>query len=407
MSTIKLYYQDQYIKNFNANIVDIKQKDGKYNIILDKTAFFPGGGGQGSDIGKIDGYNIEAVIEEKNEIVHILNEKPEKTEDLYCEIDWEKRYDGMQQHLAQHVLSGCFYSLFNANTAGIHLGNEISTVDIVGTINQQQIIEAERKANQIIFENHAVEFVTTTRKEAKLLGLRRDLATKDQTIRVVRIHDLDINACCGVHPSSTLELQLIRIKRAESHKGNTRIEFLAGNRAVCDYLERDRILDGVCNTLSAGDLEVEKSLTNLIQKNKEVNEENSKLKSSLAEYQIKELIERGNLVNGILIIQKIYSDVSMKFLTKIANKLVEEENRVVLFAIKDKDKASLLFSCSKNIKDINMNVLLKDAVSLIDGRGGGSNILAQGAGKNILNLENAIEYANRKLINNLEVTKMD
>jgi len=397
METVKLFYEDQYIKSFEASIVDIKEKEGKYYITLDKTAFFPGGGGQSSDLGTIDGLNVIDIIEEKNEIIHILNEKPKTIENVHCEIDWNRRFDGMQQHLGQHVLSGCFFNIFNANTAGIHLGKDISTVDIVGTISEEQIIEVERKANEIILENHKVEFVMTTRKEAKSLGLRRELATKDQGIRVVKIQDLDINACCGVHPNSTSELQLIRIKGMENHKGNTRIEFLAGNRAVLNYLDSDRILGKVCNTLSAGYEEVENSISNLLHNYKEVREENSKIRIKLAEFEVNELVQSGEIVNDVSIIKKIYSEENMKFLTKLANTIVEEDNRVLLFAIKDKDKANLLFSCSKNLKSLNMGTLLKDAISLIDGNGGGSNILAQGAGKNVSNLENAMDYALRRL----------
>ena len=397
METVKLFYENQYIKSFEASIVDIKEKEGKYHITLDKTAFFPGGGGQSSDTGTIECVKVIEVIEEKNQIIHILNEKPKTLENVHCEIDWERRFDGMQQHLGQHVLSGCFFNLFNVNTCGIHLGHGISTVDIVGIVSEEQIIEAEKKANEIILENHKVEFVITNRKEAKALGLRRDLATKDQSIRVVKIEDLDINACCGVHPSSTLELQLIRIKGSENHKGNTRIEFLAGNRAVIDYLDKDRILGKVCNTLSAGYDEVENSISNLLHNYKEVREENSKIKLKLADFEVKELVQNGDVINEVSIIKKIYSEENMKFLTKLSNSIVEEDNRVVLFAIKEKDKANLLFSCSKNLKNLNMSTLLKDAISLIDGNGGGSNILAQGAGKNISNLENAMDYALRRL----------
>ena len=397
METVKLFYEDQYIKSFEANIINVKEKEGKYYITLDKTAFFPGGGGQDSDLGTIDGLEVISVIEEKNEIIHMLKEKPKKLENVSCEIDWKRRYDGMQQHLGQHVLSGCFYNLFNANTAGIHLGKEISTVDIVGNISEEQIIAAERKANEIILENHKVEFMMTSRKEAKSMGLRRELATKDQSIRVVKIQDLDKNACCGVHPNSTLELQLIRIKSSENHKGNTRIEFLAGNRAVLDYLDKDRVLNKVCNTLSASYLEVEKSISNLLHNYKEAREENSKLKVNLADFEVKELVQGGELINNVSIIKKIYVNENIKFLTKLASRIVEDDNKVILFASKEKEKANLIFSCSKNLKNVNMGTLLKDAISLIDGNGGGSSILAQGAGKNISNLDNAMEYALRRL----------
>ena len=395
--TEKLFYENQYIKEFKATIVDIVEKDGEYITFLDKTAFFPGGGGQSSDLGTIDGVEIVKVIEAGDKIGHILKENLEVGREVTGVINWERRLDGMQQHLAQHVLSGCFFSMFNVNTAGIHLGHDVSTVDIIGNINEEMIKKVEIRANEVITENHKVNFIMTDRQQAKKMGLRRDLATDDNSIRVVQIEDLDINACCGVHPSSTLELQMIKIKSWMPHKGNTRIEFLAGRRAITYSLDRDNILSDVCKNLNTGAPEVIKRLNNLNSDYANALEDNKRLKNTLSKYEIEELVNKAEVTGSISIINKVYEKENMKFLTKLANSLCEEENRVVLFALKGEDKANLLFACSKNLKTLNMGELLKDAITLIDGRGGGSNLLAQGAGKNIGNLENAIDYAIRKV----------
>ena len=241
----------------------------------------------------------------------------------------------MQQHLGQHVLSGTFYLLFNINTCGIHLGEEISTVDLVGDVSYEQIRQAEQYANNIINEGHIVEFITTNRREAKSMGLRRDLATRDETIRIVKIHDLDINACCGVHPSNTRELQLIKIKKSEKHKGNTRIEFLAGNRAVNDYLKRDVILDSLINYLSSGDTEIINTVKNMNMEIKALKDENSKLKAILSEYEVKELLEDAIFEDEKYIISKIFEASDMRYITRLANMLTEEKNRIVLFANRD------------------------------------------------------------------------
>ena len=401
--TEKLFYKDQYIKEFTANIIEVKEQEEKILVLLDKTAFFPGGGGQGSDTGFIDGVKVIDMIEEGENIYHVVEEKPKNLENVICTIDWENRLDGMQQHLGQHVLSGCFFSIFNANTAGIHLGKDISYVDIVGFIELEQIISAQKAANKVIGENHKVTFLITNRKEAKAMGLRRELATSDETISVVKIEGLDINACCGVHPSTTLELQMIKIKGVEKHKGNTRVFFLAGNRAVEEFLNRDNILDELCKGLSTGADETVKSLASLKNSFNEVREENKKLKISLAEFETKDLVDKGEKIGEITLINKIYDGENMKFLNRLAEKLVLEDNVVILFATKDSEKANLLFSCSKNLKSVNMGNLLKDSISLIDGKGGGSPLLAQGGGKNISNLENAMEYASRRLKENLQV----
>lgn len=395
--TEKLFYKDQYIKEFEGKVLEVTERDGKFHVFLDKTAFFPGGGGQASDLGNLDGKEVIDVIEEGDKIAHILNEKIEEGKVVKGIIDWNRRHDGMQQHLAQHVLSGCFFSMFNANTAGIHLGHDVSTVDIIGNISEDMIKKAEKRANEVIKENHKVNFIMTDREKAQAMGLRRDLATDDNSIRVVQIEDLDINACCGVHPSNTLELQIIKIKGWVPHKGNTRIEFLAGDRAVSYALDRDNILSEICKKLNTADNEAINRINNLNNDYAEVLEEKKKLKNELSKYEVQNLINSAEKSNDFIIISKIYENEDMKYLNKLATSLTEENNRVVLFAVKGKDKANLLFAVSKNLKEKNMGALVKETLALIDGKGGGSPLIAQGGGKNVENLEKAMEYALEKV----------
>ena len=395
--TEKLFYKDQYIKEFEGKVLEVTERDGKFHVFLDKTAFFPGGGGQASDLGTLDGKEVIDVIEEGDKIAHILNEKIEEGKVVKGIIDWNRRHDGMQQHLAQHVLSGCFFSMFNANTAGIHLGHDVSTVDIIGNIREDMIKKAEKRANEVIKENHKVNFIMTDREKAQAMGLRRDLATDDNSIRVVQIEDLDINACCVVHPSNTLELQMIKIKGWVPHKGNTRIEFLAGDRAVSYALDRDNILSEICKKLNTADNEAINRINNLNNDYAEVLEEKKKLKNELSKYEVQNLINSAEKSNDFIIISKIYENEDMKYLNKLATSLTEENNRVVLFAVKGKDKANLLFAVSKNLKEKNMGALVKETLALIDGKGGGSPLIAQGGGKNVENLEKAMEYALEKV----------
>ncbi len=395
-STEKIYYENQYIKEFEAEIIEIRETENKVYVVLDKTAFFPGGGGQSCDEGYIDGIKVIKVIEE-DVILHEVEKDIQKLGKVKCRIDWDVRLDGMQQHLGQHVLSGCFFSLFNINTCGIHLGESISTVDLIGEVSKEQILEAEKEANKVIAKNLKVNFVITDRQKAKKMGLRRELQSSDKTIRVVEIENLDINACCGVHPSQTLELQMIKIKGFEKHKGNTRIYFLAGKRAVNDYLERDSVLENICNMLSSNDKEVINSLKNLENELKQLRDENNKIRAEIGAYEIKALEDKSEKINNKNVICNIYNAENMKYLTKIANTLTQKESVIVLFASKEKDRCNLLFSASKDIKNIKINALLKDALTLIDGKGGGSPYFAQGSGKNVLNLQNAIEYVKRRI----------
>ena len=219
----KIYYDDQHVREFTAEIVDIREKHGKFHVALDKTAFFPGGGGQQCDLGFVDTHNVVDVYEEDGIVYHVTEKKPIKIHRVKCSIDWHRRLDGMQQHLGQHVLSGCFFSLFNANTVSVHVGKDISTVDIQGYLNEETIRAAERKANEVIQDNITIEVLTPNKKELRKLDLRRDLPNTNNEIRVVKIGDLDINACCGVHPKSTLHLQMIKIIKRVKLKGATRI----------------------------------------------------------------------------------------------------------------------------------------------------------------------------------------
>lgn len=393
----KLYYVDGYIKEFKAEIEEVIEKDNKFYVLLDKSAFFPGGGGQPCDIGFIDNHKVIETIEENGRVYHITETKPIKIHRVNCSIDWNHRYDYMQQHLAQHTLSGCFFTLFNRNTCGIHLGKDISTIDIAGEVSEEEIRKAEEMANRIIFENREVKFLTPTKSELKKLKIRRALPNTKEEIRVVVIDDLDINACCGVHVKSTIELQAITLKKAEKHKGNTRIQYLAGGRAIKDYLSKDSFSRNICRNLSCSEEETLNSIENLNNKIKELSNDNKNIRIKLDEYKSKELIDNASKIGVISIVKEIFSGENVKNINKVVNKLTEEDNVITLFAILNEEKVNLIFGGSKNIKGLDMNSLLKDAISLIDGRGGGSKFLAQGGGKNNSNLDSVLDYAFMKL----------
>ncbi|GAB6169392.1 DHHA1 domain-containing protein [Clostridium carnis] len=395
----KLYYKDQYIKEFTAEVIDVKEKDERYHVVLDKTAFFPGGGGQFCDLGVIENIEVIDVYEENEVIYHVLERKLIKIHKVKCQIDWERRRDGMNQHFAQHVLSGCFYKLFNANTVSFHLGKDSSTVDIEGYLEEEKIREAEKMANEMIAKNLNVEFLIPSRKELKKLNLRRALPNTNEEIRVVKIDDLDINACCGVHPKSTLDLRMIKIKRWEKHKKATRIEFLAGDRAVSDSLRKDLFVSEICRYLSSNEEEAIKSIKNLTLELREAINEKNKIEEEIAAYEMKEMISSAEKIGNISIVKNIYNYENVKYIQKLANKIVDNENTIALIVTKNNDRANVIFSASNNIKNINMNELLKDAITLIDGKGGGSAISAQGAGKSNNNIEMMIDYAFNKIKN--------
>ncbi|OOM76161.1 DHHA1 domain-containing protein [Clostridium sp. BL-8] len=397
----KIYYDNRYLKDFTAEIVDIKEVDGKFHVVLDQTAFFPGGGGQSCDLGSIGEHAVLDVYE-KNEIVyHVVEKKPIKIHKVKCVIDWDRRLDGMHQHLGQHVLSGAFFNLFNANTFAIHLGSDISTVDIYGILSEEQVRQAEKLANKIIGDALTVESFIPTKSELKKLSLRRALPNTEEDIRIVKIGDFDINACCGLHPASTQDLRLIKIKRFTKHKEGTRIEFLAGERAVSDSFKKDEFQNSICKYLNCNEDEAINGIKNLNENLRAANELNKSLNALLAKYQVKEILENAAKVNDIRLIKQIFDGENLKYVSNLTSKLIENQRTIALMAVKSDDKVNLLFACSKDISEIKMNELLKDSISLIDGKGGGSPFQAQGAGKNNSNLESAMDYAFNKISHTL------
>lgn len=394
----KLYYDDPYLRDFTAEIVNIEEHLGKFRVTLDKTAFFPGGGGQSCDTGMIGDHKVIDVYEENDIVYHIVEKKPIKIHNVKCKIDSERRTDGMCQHLGQHVLSGCFFNLFNANTFAIHLGADISTVDIYGVLTEEQIRAAERLANKVIGDALKVKSFIPTKSELKKLTLRRALPNTKEDIRIVKIgDDFDINACCGLHPKSTLDLRLIKIKKFEKHKEGTRIEFLSGNRAIEDSYKKDEFQNSICKYLNCNENEAVNGIKNLNNNLKEANEINKSLNITLANYQVKELIDNAETVGEFKIIKSIFDNENLKYINNLTSKLVETPNTVTLMAVKSEDKVNLIFACTKGIKEIKVNEVLKDAISLIDGKGGGSPFMAQGAGKNNANLDGALDYAFNKI----------
>ncbi|MGL5346918.1 MAG: alanyl-tRNA editing protein [Peptostreptococcaceae bacterium] len=393
----KLYYKDQYIKEFTAEIVEVIEKGGKFHLVLDKTAFFPGGGGQFCDLGTIDVHNVIDVYEENSKVYHVIEKKPIKIHKVKCSIDWMRREDGMHQHFAQHVLSGCFYTKFKANTVAFHLGKEISTVDIQGILTTEQIRDIEVYANEIIGKNIHLETLIPSKKELKKIWIRRDLPDTAEQIRIVKIGDLDSNACCGVHPKSTLDLRLIKIRKWEKNRGATRIEFLAGNRAIKYILNRDLYLTDICRYLNGNEEEAITSVKNLHEKIEVELNQKRKLEEVVAKYEINEMIKNSVKVNDLSIVTKIYENQNPKYISKVASKIVEEADVIALIALKSDDTVNLVFACSRSLQNISMNSILKDTMTLVDGRGGGSSVLAQGGGRNNGNLEIALDYALNKI----------
>jgi len=393
----KSYYENPYEKEFTAEIINVIEKDNKYHIELDKTHFCPNCGEQPHDSGFINNVPVINVYEDNNKIYHVVEIKPLKIHKVKCIIDWNKKFDYMQQHLGQHILSACLNELFNANTIFVDLGDANSYIDIDRVIEKSEITRAEETANRVICDNIMVEVLYLTNAELKKLSLKKIQAKAGEKIRIVKIGHTDARPCLGIHPNSTIEVQIIKVIKCEKRGNGTRVSFICGSRAVSNYLSKYETIEKVLKLLNCSDnnmlSEIERLKTEL---NKSLSDKAS-LKSEVADYEVEKLLNSSDIIKDIRIISSIYDNVDLKYINLLTSKLVSHPKVIVLFAIKLEDKAQLVFIRSKDINAISMNTLLKDAVTLIDGKGGGSDFSAQGAGKSNNNLPSLMDYAYNKI----------
>lgn len=387
---MKPYYEDVYVVDFNTDIVSIEQIEGIYHILLKETYFYPGGGGQIYDIGYIDDIEVYEVYEKDNKIYHKSISKPKQTKDVKCMINKERRLDGMHQHLAQHIISGCFYKKFNQNTFGFHMGKEFSTIDIYDDVCDDKKNQIEIMVNDIIFKDLEVKMYTPSKKQLDSIDLRRDLPNTDNDIRIVEIEDLDINACCGVHPKSTLEVRLIKLTKLEKIKKGFRISYLAGQRAINYSLERDKYLNEICKLLKSTDSEAINYINIIKDKLDNSHKVVNELESQLALKEFKNLKENALVIDNISIIINKFENQDIKYINKIASCINLDNDTIGLFAI-DNDITSYIYCCSKELKHIDMNKLLKQTLSSVGGRGGGNYFLAQGSSNKHSNIDNVFK----------------
>ena len=393
----KLCYENPYQKEFTAEVIDVIKKEKEYHVELNKTYFYPEGGGQPSDTGYINGAKVTYVYEESEKIYHVVGVNPLKIHKVKCSIDFEKRYDYMKQHLGQHILSACISSLFNAVTIGFHLGTNSATIDIDKVISSSQLKECEEMANKIILDNIKIEVLYPTSSELKKLSLKKFPVNAFEKIRIVKISDIDVNPCCGLHPSSTIEVQLIKVTKFEKYKNGLRIEFMCGGRAISDYTSKHESIEKMSKLLCCNNATVLFEVQRLSGELNKALTEKRALKAEVAEYEVQNMLASAPKIGDIKILKGTYDNVDLKYTNMLATKLVATPNVIVLFGVKSADKANILFMCSKDLNIISMNALLKDAITLIDGKGGGSSFSAQGGGKNNNNLDSALDYAHNKI----------
>ncbi len=391
--TQKLFHKDQYLQTFSSVVVEAMEVNGEPGVILEQTAFYPNSGGQPHDTGTLNDIGVVNVIEdEQQQIVHLL-EKPMSALRVEGRINWERRFDHIQQHTGQHLLSQAFIQVCDAETISFHLGEESSTIDIhKAGLEAETVKSAESLANQIIYENREIAAHFVSKEEAQRFPVRK-LPTVEENIRIIEIKDFDFSPCGGTHCSRSGEIGMAKIKRFENYKGGARIHFVCGWRALRDYQQKAETLRQISEVMSSGESELPQNVGKLQEEAKTLRREQNHLTRQLFEYEAKALLAEREKSGDIYILKKIFENRKPKDMKNLAMKVLEHaSNTVILFGGKLEEKASLLFLRSEDIC-FDMGQLMKTACGVINGRGGGQAHQAQGGGTEVEKLEEALQRA--------------
>lgn len=375
--TKKLYIDNPYLKETNATIIDKSSNDDNFLIKLDRTLFFPNlSGGQPKDLGSIGDKRVIDVYEENDDIIHVLEENIEESK-VSISIDWENRFDLMQQHTGQHILSAAFENLFNAETVGFYIGEKYITIDVdILNIDENTILQIEVLANKIIQSNFKVISKVLERDNIRDLDISK-ISEDDKEIRIVDIENITSSPCCGTHVSSTGEIGLIKIVNWERCKGNTRVSFICGNRALEDYRMKNQYLNNIALSLSSGVPDVLDKFFQLKEAREDLRKENSRLKETIISLKSERFLEEKKNYNNIDYIMEVLEDVDKKELNLIASYLNKEDDLIQIYKIEEENHGSFLISRSYNL-DINLKEIFDSISQKIIVKGGGNEEKIQG-----------------------------
>jgi alanyl-tRNA synthetase len=428
--TERLYYNDSHLIEFEGRVIDVTERvSGWAAIVLDRTAFYPTGGGQPSDTGTLNGSRVvECIDDGERGVLHVVQGfAPARDTIVAGRVDWARRLDHMQQHTGQHILSQAFVKLFNAPTKSFRVLENSCEIDIELANPTTEIIErAVELANNVVWEDRAITVHNVSAAEAAAMPLRKE-PSREGELRLIEIEGFDLTPCGGTHAYRTGEVGMIAMRSWERAKGMTRVEFVAGTRALADYRRANRTAREVAALFSCGRDDAAQHAAQLVEENKELRRQVRALADVAAGVEAERLWSSASAgTDGTRIVAHVFgvgagqtggvvadNDVSFsatelhssatvvqslktvpdaEFLKKVAHALIAHPRTIALLGSREKDAARLVFARSADSKG-DMNVLMREACALLDGRGGGKPDMAQGGGKNVAKLQAALDRA--------------
>jgi alanyl-tRNA synthetase len=397
--TERLYYQNSFLYNFTAAVETARElADGRRALVFDRTAFYPASGGQRFDTGWLEFISpdeqplpfpklrVSEVIEDESDgtVLHVVdNLTHELTSPIRVRgfIDVERRQDHMQQHSGQHVLSAAFLSLFDAPTVSFHMGDETCTIDLdTPGLTAAQLEQAERHANQLVWEDRQVLMHEAKPEQARKAGVRKLPEAAHETLRLIEIRGVDLCACGGTHVLTTGQIGNIQLRKVEKVKQGIRVEFVCGVRALRIARKDFQVLTEAAALYSGHLWEVPAQTQKLLDAGKTAQKHQQKLLAEIAELAAQQALSRTPAESGRKIVAEFFAERDLAFVKLFAQKLVAAENNVVALVGAGHGTPALVFahSLGTSANGFDAGAQLKAIVASAGGRGGGTRDLAQG-----------------------------
>ncbi|HKG96453.1 MAG TPA: DHHA1 domain-containing protein [Pyrinomonadaceae bacterium] len=389
--TERLYYSDSHLIEFEARVVDLSDRvSGWTAVVLDRTAFYPTGGGQPSDTGTLNGSRVVECIDDGEQgVLHVVQgAAPARSAIVRGRVDWPRRLDHMQQHTGQHILSQAFVKLFNAPTRSFRVLAASCEIDVELDNPATEVIErAVELANNVIWEDRSITILNVTPDQAAELPLRKEPAREGE-LRLIEIEGFDLTPCGGTHAYRTGEVGIIAVRSWERAKGLTRIEFVAGTRALADYRKANKSAREIAALFSSGRDDAPHLAAQVIEENKELHRRVRALEELAAGVEAEKLLAGAR--DGVIV--HAFDGRDAESLKKLAHALIANPQTIALLGSRDKHTARLVFARSTDASG-DMSALMREACAMLDGRGGGKSDMAQGGGKNVGKLDDALAHA--------------